>query len=246
MVFQITNVNNRPVRDPRGKLYGMDIDFLVSSHHFRWTQAQNEIYMLFVLGHPQPTPSSIHELMIALDLDGYEDMFNVVGESVHDIIMGKVMRKIGRTKLNLAKMASAGHTLPTGTWAEVMSLANGEFAGQQDHGAQEMQAGGQQATLWSDRLRPRAPRGINAFAARVPQYPVDVYRGAACEDGPDEDFAREKTNRRRSFVSGRAADLLDTGNRAAIVDFLGKDESRRLFDSLEALQEKISGLDINN
>ncbi|KAI0417092.1 hypothetical protein F5X98DRAFT_364057 [Xylaria grammica] len=72
---------------------------LSSDVPFRWTSEQVIIFEDWIrFQGPNATTADLTPLLQVLDLDGYEDIKNSRGESVHDLIIAKVRRKLARTK----------------------------------------------------------------------------------------------------------------------------------------------------
>lgn len=72
---------------------------LTSSSRFSWRPEQNQIFMDWItVKGPNAMSADMVPLLRALDLDGYEDIDNNLGDCVHDIIIVKVRRKISNTK----------------------------------------------------------------------------------------------------------------------------------------------------
>ncbi|KAI0976499.1 hypothetical protein F4678DRAFT_228385 [Xylaria arbuscula] len=72
---------------------------LTSNIPFRWRQGQVEIFEDWVRSRGvNAATADLVPLLRELDLDGYENVKNYNGQSVHDLILDKVRRKIARTK----------------------------------------------------------------------------------------------------------------------------------------------------
>ncbi|KAI0536066.1 hypothetical protein GGR58DRAFT_407128 [Xylaria digitata] len=72
---------------------------LTSNIPFRWTSDQVAIFEDWIYFKAScATTADLTPLLRALDLDGYEDIENIRGECVHDLIITKVRRKLARTK----------------------------------------------------------------------------------------------------------------------------------------------------
>ncbi|KAI1182852.1 hypothetical protein F5B17DRAFT_435212 [Nemania serpens] len=72
---------------------------LTSSSRFSWRPEQSKIFMDWIAAKgPNAMSADLVPLLRALDLDGYEDIENQLGECVHDIIITKVRRKISNTR----------------------------------------------------------------------------------------------------------------------------------------------------
>ncbi|KAF2964958.1 hypothetical protein GQX73_g8614 [Xylaria multiplex] len=73
---------------------------LTSNIPFRWTSGQVAIFEDWIYFKAScATTADLTPLLRALDLDGYEDIENMYGECVHDLIITKVRRKLARTKV---------------------------------------------------------------------------------------------------------------------------------------------------
>ncbi|TGJ86671.1 hypothetical protein E0Z10_g2097 [Xylaria hypoxylon] len=76
---------------------------LTSNIPFRWTKPQVVVFEDWIhFKEPNATTADITPLLRMLDLDGYEDIKNMRGECVHDLIIVKVRRKLARTNGTVA------------------------------------------------------------------------------------------------------------------------------------------------
>lgn len=86
------------LRTPNSTLFGTRACKLVSGSIFRWSTPQTQVFRAFILQkYPNQLGCDLSPLFKALDLDGYEDMKTENGESVYQLMVVKVRRKISAT-----------------------------------------------------------------------------------------------------------------------------------------------------
>ncbi|KAI1466158.1 uncharacterized protein F4812DRAFT_98852 [Daldinia caldariorum] len=98
-------LNGNLVRTPDSLVWGATraID-LVSGVRFSWDNSQNKAFIDFLRAFgPNYKSTNFELLLFRLDLDGYEDIRNKNGESVHRLIMEKVLRKLKSTADKMAQ-----------------------------------------------------------------------------------------------------------------------------------------------
>ncbi|KAK6844649.1 hypothetical protein PG995_014759 [Apiospora arundinis] len=124
------------LRTPNSTLFGTRACKLVSGSIFRWSTPQTQVFRAFILQkYPNQLGCDLSPLFKALDLDGYEDMKTENGESVYQLMVVKVRRKISATvKLMGADGAFTKKSIPS-TTTERATVAPKEALPSVDHQA---------------------------------------------------------------------------------------------------------------
>ncbi|KAK8025194.1 hypothetical protein PG990_003017 [Apiospora arundinis] len=124
------------LRTPNSTLFGTRACKLVSGSIFRWSTPQTQVFRAFILQkYPNQLGCDLSLLFKALDLDGYEDMKTENGESVYQLMVVKVRRKISATvKLMEADGAFAKKSISS-TTTERATVAAKEALPSVDHQA---------------------------------------------------------------------------------------------------------------
>ncbi|KAI0485074.1 hypothetical protein GGR56DRAFT_616740 [Xylariaceae sp. FL0804] len=85
----------RTERTAASAIFGVQAAELVSRKRFDWKADHNAIFQQWILANGlNCKPDDLHPLLRRLDLDGYEDVRNSSNESVHKLILDKVVRKL--------------------------------------------------------------------------------------------------------------------------------------------------------
>ncbi|KAK7980154.1 hypothetical protein PG989_012611 [Apiospora arundinis] len=124
------------LRTPNSTLFGTRACKLVSGSIFRWSTPQTQVFRAFILQkYPNQLGCDLSLLFKALDLDGYEDMKTENGESVYQLMVVKVRRKISATvKLMEADGAFTKKSISS-TTTERATVASKEALPSVDHQA---------------------------------------------------------------------------------------------------------------
>ncbi|KAK5636002.1 hypothetical protein RRF57_011714 [Xylaria bambusicola] len=103
---------------------------LTSSVPFRWTPHHVDIFTDWIRlkGLGTAATADLTPLLRELDLDGYEDIKNMRGECVHDLIIVKIRRKIANMKSTIPIATKAAEEKNGGVEINTMKLGQEELA----------------------------------------------------------------------------------------------------------------------